>query len=574
MIPAPSTWSKRFLAAMALSLATSCAGGGGSLPAVTNGGGLASASVSIVVPPPQAGASAKMRHIQSAAINTNGLLVNVYTFPKASFPVPISTTTYDVSNSSALCVAAGGGRNCTFAISIPAGTYDFTVASYDLAPVAGSIPGTAKQIGWAISTNKVVTLGATNTVSFTINGVVSSVTVSAPLTVIEPLTNATQHLTVAALDAAKNVIIADNYVDASGNTVTINLSANNSPTISLSPTSLTAPAPNGVTATYTVGNIPSSLASAPYTVTITATPSSGTAGTAPISVLQEFAEYTIPTASTAPIGITKGSDNRVWFTENATSKLGAITTAGVITEYVAAGTGGGGISTCFSGNVCYNTTGSNIFGFMPTSGGGGALSGGLGSGGYGVTYDNASLSYFTQFSANFIGTITSGGVLTNYTIPTAGAQPMGIVWGPDNRAWFTENGTNKIGAMDSSGTFTEYAIPTAASGPRFIAVGSDNRMWFTEFSVNKIGAITTAGVITEYTIPTGGSQPLGITSNPDGRLWFTEYATNKVGAVTTSGTFTEFAIPTAGSGPYGITSGADGHVWFAENSSNKIATIK
>jgi len=121
--------------------------------------------------------------------------------------------------------------------------------------------------------------------------------------------------------------------------------------------------------------------------------------------------------------------------------------------------------------------------------------------------------------------------VTEFGIPTAGAQPIGIAAGPDGGLWFTENSANKIGRVTTAGTFTE-------------------------FNGNKIGRITTAGTFTEFTIPTPSSAPLGIAAGPDGALWFTEAAADKVGRITTGGTITEFAVPTASSSPYG-GSGAD-----------------
>src|SRR5262249_46589848 len=47
----------------------------------------------------------------------------------------------------------------------------------------------------------------------------------------------------------------------------------------------------------------------------------------------KITEYTIPTAASYPEGITAGPDGRMWFCESATDKVGAITPAGVVTEY-------------------------------------------------------------------------------------------------------------------------------------------------------------------------------------------------------------------------------------------------
>ncbi|HKC25815.1 MAG TPA: hypothetical protein VKF32_13795 [Thermoanaerobaculia bacterium] len=57
-------------------------------------------------------------------------------------------------------------------------------------------------------------------------------------------------------------------------------------------------------------------------------------------------EYTVPTASSAPLGITAGPDGNIWFTEQNGNKIGRITPAGVITEYPIPTPGSGPTSIC------------------------------------------------------------------------------------------------------------------------------------------------------------------------------------------------------------------------------------
>ena len=180
--------------------------------------------------------------------------------------------------------------------------------------------------------------------------------------------------------------------------------------------------------------------------------------------------------------------------------------------------------------------------------------------------------WFTESAGNKIGRTTTGGVVTEFPIPTAGSFPYGIAAGPDGNLWFTEGSGNKIGRITTAGVVTEYPIGVA-SGPSAIAAGPDGNLWFTESGANRIGRITTVGVITEFTIPTAGSNPIGIAAGPDGNLWFTESSGNKIGRITAAGVVTEFSIPTAASFPYGIAAGPDGKLWFAENAVNKIGRI-
>src|SRR5262249_60777646 len=59
-----------------------------------------------------------------------------------------------------------------------------------------------------------------------------------------------------------------------------------------------------------------------------------------------FIEYGVLTPNSRPVGITAGPDGNLWFTEQMGNKIGRITPAGAITEFVvpAAGSGPNGIA--------------------------------------------------------------------------------------------------------------------------------------------------------------------------------------------------------------------------------------
>jgi virginiamycin B lyase len=90
--------------------------------------------------------------------------------------------------------------------------------------------------------------------------------------------------------------------------------------------------------------------------------------------------------------------------------------------------------------------------------------------------------------------------------------------GPDGNLWYTEYTDNKIGRLTTTGTLTEFPLPTAHSGPTGITTGPDGNLWFTEATGQKLGRITPSGVITEFALPQPCG-PQGITAGPDGNLW-------------------------------------------------------
>ena len=222
---------------------------------------------------------------------------------------------------------------------------------------------------------------------------------------------------------------------------------------------------------------------------------------------------------------------------------------------------------------------------------------------YGITAGPDGALWFTEYTSNQIGRITTAGAITEYAVPTANAEPYGITAGPDGALWFTEMSSGQIGRITTAGVITEYPlalflpnpsnitsgsdgalwfisngcnigrITTAGvftepfgtecgEGPNAIAAGPDGALWFTDYGYNEIKRITTAGAVTVYPIPTADSDPNAITAGPDGALWFTEELGGKIGRITTSGVITEYPLPTPGSHPAAITAGPDGSLWF------------
>src|SRR5262249_28215876 len=117
-------------------------------------------------------------------------------------------------------------------------------------------------------------------------------------------------------------------------------------------------------------------------------------------------EYSVPTPASHPVGITRGLDGNLWFTEFTASKMRRVTPAGVITEFA--------------------LPNANSYPYDITLGPDGNL-------------------WFTEDNGNRIGRITSSGILTEFPVPTPLAGPAGICAGPDGNLWFVEEGVNRIG---------------------------------------------------------------------------------------------------------------------------------
>lgn len=247
-----------------------------------------------------------------------------------------------------------------------------------------------------------------------------------------------------------------------------------------------------------------------------------------------IAEYTISSNYMDLAGaITSGPDGALWFTQPLNSKIGRMTTSGVVTnEYsITAGAGANSI----------------------TSGPDGAL-------------------WFTEGAgaSSAIGRITTDGTITTYPTPTAGSIPEGITTGSDGALWFVEGNIPKIGRITTDGTITEYNVPGASASGSLLDItsGQDGALWFEEFYQNKIGRISTDGTITEYQAP-AGTYPDNIITGQDGALWFTANSSgNAIGRMSTTGVFSFYQAPNSGEYFRRITSGPDGNIWYTASENN------
>jgi len=149
---------------------------------------------------------------------------------------------------------------------------------------------------------------------------------------------------------------------------------------------------------------------------------------------------------------------------------------------------------------------------------------------------------FTTLLLIFPLPVVAAPVITEYDLPTTGvaAGLRGITAGPDGNLWFAAQDSNRIGRITTAGVVTQFTVPTAGSQPLAITSGSDGNLWFTEESGNKIGRITPTGTFTEFGLPTANSLPGRITTGADGNVWFTEQTNNKIGRITPAGVITEF----------------------------------
>ena len=158
-----------------------------------------------------------------------------------------------------------------------------------------------------------------------------------------------------------------------------------------------------------------------------------------------------PSAGTNIQGVALGPDGNIWFTELATKKVGTIVsgTASLVSaslanqpstsEDITAGSDGN-LWVAEQAQIAQVSTSGVILNEFPTTGSA------IGEANF-ITNAPDGAIWFTDTSHNAIGRITTSGTITEFTIPTASANPNGITVGPDGNLWFTEGGMHRIGVI-------------------------------------------------------------------------------------------------------------------------------
>ena len=296
------------------------------------------------------------------------------------------------------------------------------------------------------------------------------------------------------------------------------------------------------------------------------------------AIAQTVTEYPLPTANAKPTSIVAGPDGNLWFTEYSASKIGRITTAGVVMEFpipngglpvgIAEGPDGNLWFAEYTGAIGKITT-SGVITEYPVPSGGAA---------YAITQGPDGNMWFTEYLLGNIGKITTTGAVTEYTcsVQSVGAPcsfNVSIVSGPDGNLWFAPTlAEGYLGVITPNGVVSSVLIRAVQNG---LAVGPDGNIWFT--AQGEIGKVPTASPnIPNAFYLDNNTKAFGITPGPDGNLWFTEQVTvngPKIAKSTTAGLVTEYPLSNANALPGGITTGPDGNIWFTDLYGNNIGVF-
>jgi sugar lactone lactonase YvrE len=221
-----------------------------------------------------------------------------------------------------------------------------------------------------------------------------------------------------------------------------------------------------------------------------------------------------------PAGITAGPDGNLWFTRPGPAStfnfIGKMTTSGVVTLFPVSAYVGESITAGPDGNLWFTAETFSLqgaIGRITTSGSVTMFGGGSppvpGWVPVQITRGPDGNLWFTE-TGGIIGRISTTGAVKEFfpVFPAINGTPD-ITSGPDGNLWFTFINSNQIVKMSPNAATipgsptpaATYSIPTAAAEPWGIVTGTDGNLWFTERNANKIGRFTIAASPTPTPLP-------------------------------------------------------------------------
>ncbi len=276
----------------------------------------------ITIPSATSTSNRALKRIYDTASTTQGILLTVY--PVSGTPAQaVSVTGGDISAASTNCTASGTGRVCTIPFAAPPGSANQLLAQTysQIIPAGGAVPSGAQVLGAGTTSLTIVPASGVNNVNLTLNPVLASVNIAPIPATLRALLPATFGVIVTGLDAAGNIIVAGQYVDQNGNptSATLSLSTNPNSSLSLSPTTISAPG-TVVTGTYNAtdsvaGNASASVnitSAAPYAATAALTMQGPVVTT--MTSPQPYLAGTPPPYANALYVNVNGSDPQLWYT--------------------------------------------------------------------------------------------------------------------------------------------------------------------------------------------------------------------------------------------------------------------
>jgi virginiamycin B lyase len=280
-------------------------------------------------------------------------------------------------------------------------------------------------------------------------------------------------------------------------------------------------------------------------------------------------EHPVGEPGEGPYGVAVTRDGAVWFTLVHGGRVGRRDVDGSV-AYASLGEGSqpSQVAAATESSVWVtDTTGNRLLHLGPSSGGAIVELGSVSvptadAQPFGVVSLDDGTAWFTELGADALGRVDILGRVDEFPVGREDSYVSMIAASGDS-LWFTLNAANAIGHVrggDSAIAFTE--LPHIPSGPVGIAVAENGAVWVAEILADAVARISRRGELTEFPLE-HGAKPNAVAPDPDAGVWVTLWGANQVAHFADDGTFSAHDLPTADSEPHGIAVAADGTVWVA-----------
>ncbi|MBV9178101.1 MAG: copper resistance protein CopC [Nitrososphaeraceae archaeon] len=199
----------------------------------------------------------------------------------------------------------------------------------------------------------------------------------------------------------------------------------------------------------------------------------------------------------------------------------------------------------------------------------------------GIAIDSSNNLWLTSPTANGILKFnTQTKSFAAMTLPTANAQPLGIITDQSGQIWVAE-GIGKLANIDptKNNKVSEYAPTgqnnTLKSPTALLADPTTGNIYISDHDGHVVSVFNPLlKTFKEYPPLDPNGLPFGMAIDGYGNLWVAEHTINKVAVINpTTGETKEVSIPAQSPFVQWLTSDSKGNIWLAEQRGNSLAVI-
>jgi virginiamycin B lyase len=192
-----------------------------------------------------------------------------------------------------------------------------------------------------------------------------------------------------------------------------------------------------------------------------------------------------------------------------------------------------------------------------------------------ATFDRRGVLWFTGQGGVYGSVDPRRGRVRVFDAPR-GPGPYGIATTPDGDVWYASLAGSHIATIDlDSGKATVVEPPTAGQGARRVWPDSKGRLWVSEWNAGRLGRYDPATRRwREWALPGQGPQPYAVYVDDRDLVWLSDFAANAlVRFDPASERFASFPLPTA-DGRVRQLLGREGELWGAESAVDKLVVAR